>query len=124
MLARKTDSKSQTTATDDAVAEPGPGSGSAIGPPVLLLGLAFASVIASLALALQDGSALHAIGYVFGALVPIMLIGFIRRVDLDRRRSPRYEARSYLQPALVVLALLALIAAGLHIWPIATELSK
>lgn len=122
MLARKTDSKSQSTASADAV--PDAGSGPSIGPPVLLLGLAFASVLASLALALQDGTALHAIGYVFGALVPILLIGFIRRVDLDRRRSPRYEARSYLQPALVVLALLALIAAGLHIWPIATELSK
>lgn len=122
MLARKTDSKSQPTAAADADSDAR--SGPAIGPPVLLLGLAYASVVASLALALQDGSALHVIGYVFGALVPILLIGFIRRVDLDRRRSPRYEARPYLQPALVVLALLAFTAAGLHIWPIATELSK
>ncbi len=95
-----------------------------IGPPVLLLLLAFASVLVSLPLIVLDGAPAHVVGYVTGALVPILLIGFFRRVDLDRRRSPGYRARGFVRPTLAVLAVSAVVAAGLHVWPIATELAS
>ena len=95
-----------------------------VGPPVLLLALGFASVLASLPLITAEGIPVHVVGYVAGALIPILIIGLVRRVDLSRRRSPYYVPRSFFPPALVVLAIAAVIAAGLHVWPIATELAS
>jgi hypothetical protein len=119
------------TSRGDAEASPAttkktatPSSTSPIGPPLLLVALGYASVLVSLPLIAVDGVPAHIIGYVTGALIPILLIGIVRRVDLDRRRSPYYLPRSLLQPALVTLAVLAVVAAGLHIWPIATELAS
>ncbi len=97
---------------------------SAVGPPLLLVALGYASVLASLPLIAADGIPAHVVGYVTGALIPILMIGFVRRVDLARRRSPYYLPKSWLQPALVVLAVAAIVAAGLHVWPIATELAS
>jgi hypothetical protein len=97
---------------------------SAVGPPLLLVALGYASVLASLPLLTADGIPAHAVGYITGALIPILIIGFVRRVDLSRRRSPYYVPRAGLQPALVVLAIVAIVAAGLHVWPIATELAS
>ena len=96
----------------------------ATGPPLLLVALGYASVLVSLPLIVIDGIPAHVIGYLTGVLVPILVIGIVRRVDLDRRRSPYYVPRSLLQPALVTLAVAAVVAAGLHMWPIATELAK
>ncbi len=95
-----------------------------VGPPSLMVALGFASVLVSLPLIAFDGIATHVVGYVTGSLIPILMIGLVRRVDLDRRRSPYYQAHRLFQPALVLLAILAIIAAGLHVWPIATELSS
>lgn len=102
-------------------ADPAP---EAVGPPLLILGLGFLSVLVSLPLIGADGIPSHVIGYATGALVPILVIGIVRRIDLERRRSPHYVARSWFSAALVVLAVAALVAAGLHIWPIATELAS
>ena len=66
----------------------------------------------------------HLLGYGTGSLIPILVIGFVRRVDLDRRQSPFYEANRLMGPAIAVLAVVALVAAGLHVWPIATELAS
>lgn len=96
----------------------------AVGPPLFLVGLGFASVLVSLPLIGADGIPAHVVGYITGALIPILVIGIVRRVDLDRRRSPYYHAKSFLQPALVALAIAAVVAAGLHVWPIATELAS
>ncbi len=96
---------------------------SAVGPPLLLVALGYASVLASLPLIGADGIVAQAVGYVTGALIPILVIGLVRRVDLGRRRSPYYVPKTWLQSALVVLAVLAIVAAGLAVWPIATELS-
>jgi hypothetical protein len=90
----------------------------------LLVGLGFASVLVSLPLIGAEGIPAHIVGYVTGALIPILMIGIVRRVDLERRRSPYYVAKSLLKPALVTLAVAAVIAAGLHVWPIATELAS
>ncbi|MCU1371745.1 MAG: hypothetical protein JWO77_2939 [Ilumatobacteraceae bacterium] len=95
-----------------------------VGPPLLLVALGFASVLVSLPLIAVDGVPAHVIGYVTGALIPILIIGIVRRVDLDRRRSPYYVPQGLLRPALVALAVVALVAALLHIWPIATELAS
>lgn len=95
-----------------------------VGPPLLLLALGFASVLVSLPLVAADGIPAHVVGYVTGVLIPILIIGLVRRVDLDRRRSPYYVPRPIVQPALVTLAVAAVVAAGLHIWPIATELAS
>ena len=99
-------------------------SASKVGPPLLLVALGFASVLASMPLIASDGIPSHVIGYVAGALIPILIIGIVRRVDLSRRRSPYYLPVGLLQPALVVLAVAAVVAAGLHVWPIATELAS
>lgn len=102
----------------------GPAADGATGPPLLVLLSGYASFAASLALIGADGIPAHVIGYVAGALVPILVLGVVRRVDLERRRNPRYVASSIFPPLLVLLAVLALVAAGLHIWPIATELAS
>lgn len=97
---------------------------STVGPPILLVALGFASVLVSLPLIALDGIPTHIVGYVTGVLIPILVIGLVRRVDLTRRRSPYYVPNKALQPALVVLAIASIIAAGLHVWPIATELAS
>lgn len=97
---------------------------SPVGPPLLLVALGYASILASLPLLTANGIPVHVVGYVTGALIPIMMIGFVRRVDLARRRSPYYVPKGWLRPALVVLAVAAIVAAGLHVWPIATELAS
>lgn len=96
----------------------------AVGPPLLLLGLGYASVLVSLPLIMSDGVGAHILGYVAGGLVPILMIGLVRRTDLDRRRSPHYRPFGLLRPALGALAVFALAAALLHIWPLATELAS
>ena len=94
------------------------------GPPLFLVALGYASVLISLPLITLDGIPTHIVGYVTGALIPILVIGLVRRVDLGRRRSPYYQAKGYLQMSLFILAILAVVAAGLHVWPIATELAS
>lgn len=95
-----------------------------VGPPFLILALGFLSVLVSVPLVPIDSGTAHVIGYLAGALVPILLIGIVRRIDLDRRRSPFYRPRPVFGTAIVVLAVLAVVAAGLHIWPVATELAS
>jgi len=114
-LARGAATTSKPAATPDRTA---------VGPPLLFLALGFASVLVSLPLIAADGIGSHVMGYVAGGLLPILVVGLFRRVDLERRRSPRYQAKALVQPALVVLMVLSLVAAGLHIWPIATELAR
>lgn len=96
----------------------------AAGPPLLILGLGFLCVVVSLPLVKADGIPPHVVGYLIGSLLPILLVGVVRRLDLERRRNPRYEAKSFVQPALALLMILAMIAALLQIWPIATELAQ
>jgi hypothetical protein len=86
--------------------------------------LGFLCVVVSLPLVAADGIPGHVVGYVVGALIPILIIGIVRRVDLSRRRSPYYVPRPILQPALFALAIAAVLMAGLQIWPIATELAS
>ena len=112
-------------ATEQARPEPAPVAvPEAVGPPVLLVALGYVCVVASLPLLAADGIPGHVAGYVLGALIPILIIGVVRRADLSRRRSPFYVPRSFLQPALFVLAIAAVVVAGLQIWPIATELAS
>ncbi|MCB0976523.1 MAG: hypothetical protein KDB02_03605 [Acidimicrobiales bacterium] len=89
-----------------------------------ILALGFVSVLVSIPLIPADSGAAHVIGYVAGALVPIVVVGFVRRMDLDRRRSPFYVPQRMFRTAVVALAVLAVIAAGLHVWPLATELAS
>lgn len=93
------------------------------GPPMLILGLGFASALVSLPLVVADQFGAHLIGYLVGAMVPILVIGLARRIDLDRRRSPGYQAKRLFQVGLVVLAVVAMAAALLNVWPMATELA-
>lgn len=95
-----------------------------VGPPLAILGLGFVSMLVSLALIVSDGVGPHVLGYVTGGVVPILVIGLVRRIDLDRRRSPHYRSVGLLRPALGTLAVLAVAAALLHIWPLATELAS
>ncbi len=123
-MARGSETRGERDGAPAAEAEIAGAEPSAVGPPLLILGLGFLSVLVSLPLIGADGIPSHVIGYATGALIPILVIGLVRRIDLERRRSPRYEAKAMLAPALIVLALAALLAAGLHVWPIATELAS
>ena len=91
---------------------------------MLILGLGFASALASLVLVPSDQRNVHVAGYLIGALIPILVVGFARRSDLDRRRSPYYQANGLFRLGLVALAVIALLAAALHVWPIATDLAS
>lgn len=101
-----------------------PGDATTVGPPFLILGLGYASVLVSAFLLVIDGIGFHVAGYVTGSIIPILVVGLVRRIDLDRRRSPYYRPNKVLAPALAVLGVLAVITAGLHVWPIATELAS
>ena len=116
---RSTEGDRPRPATADVVAKD-----AAVGPPLLILALGFGSILGSLPLLAVDGIPPHALGYVAGSLIPILVVGVVRRADLDRRRSPHYVGRSFVAPALVVLAVAAMVAAAFHVWPIATELSS
>ncbi len=91
---------------------------------MLVLALGFLSVLVSLPLLGADGIGAHAVGYVVGGLVPILVVGVARRLDLERRRNPRYQARALFRIGAIALLPLAIVTAGLHIWPIATELAS
>lgn len=121
-MAKRTGASGKTKkerASDDDISE-----SDVVGPPVILLAAAVASLLISLLLVPSDGIPLHLVGYVTGALVPILLVGLIRRVDLDRRRSAHYLASPVLQPGQAVVLVGGLVAALLHVWPIATELAR
>jgi hypothetical protein len=105
-------------------APPGGAPEQAVGPPLVILALGFASLLASFALAVASGTKAHWSGYVLGGLVPILVIGAFRRLDLARRKSPYYVARSFVRVAILVLMIGAVLAAVLHLWPIATELAQ
>lgn len=92
-----------------------------VGPPLLLLGIGYLCVAVGLLQVGADGVGRHLLGYVVGAVVPILLVGIVRHTDLDRRRSPNYAGRALLRPGLVLLVVAALVVAALHVWPIATE---
>ena len=47
---------------------------------------------------LRDRTALF-----FVVVLPIVVVGLVRRIDLDRRRNHRYQAKAMLAPALVAL---------------------
>lgn len=91
---------------------------------MLLVALGFASVLASVPLVPANSDGLHVVGYLAGAMVPIIVVGLVRRLDLDRRRSPFYVPQRLFRPAVVALAVLAVLAAGAHVWPLATELAS
>lgn len=95
-----------------------------VGPPLLILGLGFLSWLVSGVLIPLDADGAHVLGYGTGALIPIVITGLARRIDLDRRRSPFYVPRRAFGTGLVVLAVLAVVAAGLHVWPLATGLAS
>lgn len=91
---------------------------------MLVLALGYLSLLVSMVLVPLEAVAAHVLGYVTGSLVPILVTGVARRIDLDRRRSPYYTPHRLFGPALVVLAVLAVAAAGLHVWPLATGLAS
>ncbi len=95
-----------------------------VGPPLVVLGTAFASVAVSVLLLLVGGTRAHVLGYVVGSVLPLLLIGFFRKADLVRRRDPHYLASRLVPPMLVVLAATALVLAAVHVWPIATDLAS
>ena len=104
---------------------PQTGAEAKVGPPLLIVALGFVSVLdqpaADRASTASPGTSSATSP---ASLIPIVIIGLVRRIDLDRRRSPYYVPSSWLQPALVVLAVAAIVAAGLHVWPVATELAS
>lgn len=107
------------TGTTTAAGSPTPTE--TVGPPLLLLGVGYLCVAVGLLQVGADGVGRHLLGYVVGAVVPILLVGIVRHTDLDRRRSPHYAGSTLLRPGLILLAVAALVVAALHVWPIATE---
>ena len=95
-----------------------------VGPPLAVLAPGFVSVLVSFPLIPVDSTLAHVLGYLAGALVPIVVVGLVRKIDLERRRSPYYVPWRFFASGLVALAVLAVAAAGLHVWPLATDLAS
>lgn len=114
----------ETGVAETSASRSGTSEADVVGPPILLLVGALASLLVSFLLVPSNGIPLHVVGYVTGALVPILLVGLIRRVDLGRRRSAHYLASPLVQPGEAVVLVGSLAAALLHMWPIATELAR
>ena len=92
-----------------------------VGPPLAVLAVGGVSVLLSYALLLLDTSSAHLVGWLLGSLVPILAIGYFRRMDLQRRRSSNYvggQVKRWLPPA---IAIAGVIAAGIHTWLVATQ---
>lgn len=95
------------------------------GPPLLIAAVGFASLLTSATLAtLPRSVAIHILGYLTGAIIPILVIGIARRFDLERRRTSAYQPVAWFRHALLGLAVLALVAALVHVWQLATELAS
>lgn len=93
-----------------------------VGPPMAVAGTGLVALVVSILLAAAgSGVAVHLLGYLTGALVPVLVIGIARRADLDRRRDPGYRAIGLFSTALLALGVGAVLAAALHVWPLATE---
>lgn len=92
-----------------------------VGPPVLVALTGILSLIVGVVLAFASGTTAHLLGYATGAIIPILVIGIARRVDLDRRTDPSYLAVGWFGTILIVLGVGAVVTAALHIWPLATE---
>lgn len=93
----------------------------AVGPPVLVVLVGILSLLMGVGLAFANGSTIHLLGYATGAIIPILVIGIARRVDLDRRSDPSYLPIGWFGTVLLVLGVGAVVTAALHIWPLATE---
>lgn len=94
----------------------------AIGPPMIIVGTGLMALVVSVVLAVVGaGVTVHLLGYLTGAIIPILVIGIARRADLDRRRDPAYRAIGLFSTALLALGVGAVVTAALHIWPLATE---
>lgn len=110
-----------TTAGDTAVSD----DEQTVGPPMMVVAAGFLSLVTSLALALLARDVpFHLVGYLTGAIIPVLVIGVARRADLDRRSDPSYRAHPAFRGAFVVLGVGAVLTAGLHIWPLATEFAS
>lgn len=93
-----------------------------VGPPVLIVLAGILSLLTAVVLAVaKSGVTVHLLGYATGAIIPVLVIGIARRVDLDRRSDPTYRPIGWFGTALLVLGVGAVLAAALHIWPLATE---
>ena len=88
----------------DAIAPTGQ-SASMIGPPLNILGLGLGSEVASIILLTISGTTSHIVGYLVGSVMPLLLIGFYRRTDLERRRSATYVPSRFVRPGLILLAI-------------------
>lgn len=97
--------------------------GEHVGPPMTVLGVALLAVAVSALLLVVGSTVAHELGYVVGSVVPVLLIGFFRRADLERRRSPRYVASSLVRPAIALVVVAAVVLAAFHVWPLATDLA-
>lgn len=111
---------SETTEDDPVIAD-----ADTTGPPftVVIVGILSLLVSCGLAFALRTVPS-HLIGYATGAVIPVLVIGIARRVDLDRRSDPGYRSNAAFRTGLLVLGVGAVVAAGLHIWPLATEFAS
>lgn len=96
----------------------------AIGPPVLILVAGALSVVVSLALVVKGTTLSHVLGYLTGSLLPIFAIGFFRRLDLERRKSPNYRSANLRGSIVPALAIGGVIAAAIHAWSLATYLAS
>ena len=95
-----------------------------LGPPRGLLLLAVASVASSAALLAFSGLPVHVAGYALASVLTIVLVGMFHRADLVRRQLPFYLPSRAASRCAGALAVLGVLVAALHTWPIATVLAK
>lgn len=93
-------------------------------PPVAYLIAAIICVLVSLALFVPGGLTSDAVGYLLGGVAVTCLVMGYRFVDQKRRQEPTYSPATGLEALALTLLAVGLLSALIHLWLLATELSK
>jgi uncharacterized membrane protein YiaA len=93
-------------------------------PPTELLVLAGTGVGISGLLLLAQSPLLSAMGYLFGCVLVVCLIGVYRLVDQRRSNDPDYSPIRRAAFASGLIFVCGLAVASVHVWRLATELSR
>lgn len=93
-------------------------------PPVGYLVAAIGCGLVSLALFALGGMTSDAVGYFLGGGGVTCLVMGYRFVDQKRRQEPLYSPATGLEALAILLLATGLLSALIHLWLLATELSK
>ena len=106
------------------LSRPDDGTDGAVRPPKALALAAVATALVAIALLFGHGTRLHAVGYLLGSPLCVLIVVVYRRVDLGRRQSSTYIGQRSIGAVATAALLCGLLASSVHVWHFATALSK